>query len=447
MQKAVTQTDPKVCIIGAGSSGIAAAKALADREISFDCFEKSDGVGGLWVFNATGGAGAAYRSLVCNTSRERTGYRDFPMPRGFPDFPDHARMAEYFNAYVDHFRLRDRISFHTEVIRVERLEDERWRITINSGEARAYDVLIVANGHHWDPRWPNPPIPGRGGGDTLHSHDYRSPTEPLDLRDRRVLVVGLGNSAVDIASELSQPGMARKVLLSIRRGVWILPRQFWGRPLDRLPGTHPLTPWRVQSLILSVLVRLSGGVPWRSGLPKPNHPILAAHPTISDTLLDRAREGLIIPKPAIAEFRDRRVRFDDGSEETVDAVIYCTGYKVTFPFFDSGFLAAPDNDLPLWRHLIRPGDSTLFFVGLVQPLGAIMPIAEAQARLIGDHVCGRYALPPLEQMEAEMNRERRRMFRRFVKSDRHTMEVDFDRYLYDLERERKAGRRRASARV
>lgn len=442
MRRAVIHSDPKVCIIGAGSSGIAVAKALSDRRVAFECFERSDDVGGLWVFNPSAGTGAAYRSLVTNTSRQRTGYRDFPMPRGFPDFPHHTHMADYFNAYVDRFGLRDRITFGTEVTRAERLENGKWRVELNGAELRTYDVLVVANGHHWDPRWPVPPYPGRYGGESTHSHDYRSPTEPVDLRDRRVLVVGLGNSAVDIASELSQPGVVRSVLLSARRGVWILPKRFCGRPLDRLPATHPLTPWRVQSLILSTLVRISGRVPWRFGLPKPDHPILAAHPTISDTLLDRVRAGLITPKPAIASFRDRRIRFEDGSEEAVDAVIYCTGYKISFPFFDTEFLSAPDNDLPLWKRMVRPGDSTLFFVGLVQPLSAIMPIAEAQAGLIADLVCGRYALPTGEQMKTEMDRERRRMFTRFVTSDRHTMEVDFDRYIYDLYRERKAGRRR-----
>jgi len=435
----------KVCVIGAGSSGITAAKALADRGVDFDCFEKTDGVGGLWVFDAERRAGAAYRSLVSNTSRQRTGFRDFPMPDTFADFPHHTQMAAYFNDYVDHFGLRDRIVLNTEVTRAERREDQTWRIQLNGGETRPYDVLIVANGHHWDPRWPEPPFSGQYGGDVIHGHDYRSLTEPLDLRGRRVLVVGLGNSAADIASELSGPGKARTVLLSARRGAWILPKRFWGRPLDRLPGTHPRTPWRVQSLILSILLRLSGRLPWRFGLPKPDHRILAAHPTISDTLLERVREGLISHKPAVAAFRDRRARFVDGSEEAVDAVIYCTGYKVTFPFFDPEFLAAPDNDLPLWRHLVRPGDKTLFFVGLVQPLGAIMPIAEAQSRLIADHVCGRYALPSRKQMTMEMDLERHRMFSRYVTSQRHTMEVDFDRYIYDLKREHEAGRRRVEA--
>ena len=437
---------PHVCIIGAGSSGIAAAKALADRGIPFDCFEKTDQVGGLWVFDESGREGAAYRSLVSNTSRQRTGYRDFPMPDGFPDFPDHTQMAAYLKSYVDHFGLRERKTFNTAVTRAELLEEKKWRVVLNGTEARTYDVLVVANGHHWDPRWPDPPFSGRYDGDVIHARDYRSPTEPLDLRRRRVLVVGMGNSAADIASELSGLGCARSVLLSTRRAAWILPKRFWGRPLDQLPATHPLTPWWLQSLILSILVKLTGRVPWRSGLPKPDHRILAAHPTISDTLLESVSDGLITPKPAVAGFQGRRVRFEDGSESIVDAVIYCTGYKVTFPFFDPGFVTALDNDLPLWRHLIRPGDRSLFFVGLVQPLGAIMPVAEAQSRLIADHVSGRYVLPSRQQMEAEMDRERRRMFSRFVSSRRHTMEVDFDRYLHELDRERSSGQRRAMSR-
>src|ERR1700745_1215583 len=108
-------TLPTVCVIGAGSSGIAAAKALHERGFAFDCFEKSDRVGGNWVYGNTNGMSSAYRSLHINTSRDRMEYADFPMPRDYPDFPHHPHIPRYFDAYVDHFGFRERITFRTGV--------------------------------------------------------------------------------------------------------------------------------------------------------------------------------------------------------------------------------------------------------------------------------------------------------------------------------------------
>ena len=264
------------------------------------------------------------------------------------------------------------------------------------------------------------------------------------MAGKRVVLVGLGNSAVDIADELSHSGIARQIYLSVRRGAWILPKRILGRPIDQLSVTHPLVPWQVQSLLTRVILKLfTSAPPWRYGLPRPDHPPLGAHPTISDHALEHLREGRIVPKPAISRLEGRRVRFADGSAVEADVVLYCTGYRISFPFFDPAFLSAPDNDLPLWRRLLRPGEPDLFFVGLLQPLGAIMPLAEAQARLIAACLAGEYALPDRQTMRGEMERERQQLAARYVRSDRHTMEVDFDRYLFELKREHRAGERRA----
>ena len=235
--------------------------------------------------------------------------------------------------------------FNTEVISAQQLADDRWQISLSNGENRFYDALVVANGHHWDPRWPNPPYPGQFAGDALHAHAYRDPTEPVDMRRKKVLVVGLGNSAMDIACELAHPESAAKVLLSGRRGVWVLPKRAFGRPIDQLPGAH--MPWRLQSLTLAGVIRATLGVPWHHGLPRPDHGPLAAHPTLSQDLYDHIDRGAIIPKPGITHLGERSVTFDDGTAEDVDVIVYCTGYKINFPFFDPGFLAAPGNDLRL----------------------------------------------------------------------------------------------------
>src|SRR5262245_62170315 len=149
---AVVTLLPTVCVIGAGSSGIAAAKALAAHGFEFDCFDASDRVGGNWVWGNTNGMASAYRSLHINPSRVKMEYTDFPMPESYPDFPHHTHIAAYFDAYVDHFGFRDRITFETRVARAERRAGGGWDVTTDRYGTRSYDALIVANGHHWDAR-------------------------------------------------------------------------------------------------------------------------------------------------------------------------------------------------------------------------------------------------------------------------------------------------------
>ena len=385
-----SQRLPTVCVIGAGSSGIAAAKALHERGIEFDCFETSDRVGGNWVFGNVNGMSAAYRSLHINTSRARMEYSDYPMPSAYPDFPHHTQIAEYFDAYVDRFGFRDRITFQTGVERARRGDDGVWDLTLSTGETRRYDALLVANGHHWDPRWPEPPYPGELTGIQMHAHDYVDNTE---LRDRDVLVVGIGNSAMDIAVESSF--VARRTLISSRRGAYILPKYLFGRPLDQI-GVNSLTgrtPWRLRQAALSALYRIGVGEMPDYGLPAPDHKLGEAHPTISSDFLNRIAHGEISWRPGVASLDGERVRFADGAAEPVDVIIWCTGYKVTFPFFEEQFISAPDNDLPLFRRVVKPGIDNLFFVALLQPLGATMPLAEAQGRWIADYLCGDYLLP------------------------------------------------------
>src|SRR5689334_23195402 len=135
-------TLPNACLIGAGSSGIAALKKLVDAGIDVDCSEKSDRIGGNWVFGNRNGMSAAYRSLHINTSRDRMEYADYPMPRSLPDFPHHTQIARYFDSYADHFGLREAIEFETGVERAARRPDGVWEVTTERGGARMYDALL-----------------------------------------------------------------------------------------------------------------------------------------------------------------------------------------------------------------------------------------------------------------------------------------------------------------
>jgi cation diffusion facilitator CzcD-associated flavoprotein CzcO len=428
----------KVCVIGAGSSGIAACQVLQARGIEFDCFEKGSGIGGNWRYGNDNGMSSAYRSLFINTSRVRMEYASYPMPADFPEYPHHTQIARYFEDYVDHFGFRDRIRFRTEVTRVEQA-GERWEVTLDDGETRDYDAVLVANGHHWDPKYPEPPFPGQEtfGGEQLHSHWYREPDERFV--DRNVLVLGIGNSATDIAAETSR--VSSMTYLAMRRGAYVLPKFIGGVPLDQLaPSWANRLPFALTRVLLMREVNRVQGPMELYGLPKPDHKLGQAHPTISADLLTRIGHGRVTVKPNIERIDWSTVRFEDGTEVRIDTIVWCTGYKVTFPFLDASLLDTAANQVPLYRRVVHPRRPGLYFIGLVQPLGAIMPIAERQSEWVADLLEGAAALPEPEQMERAVERDDRALRKRYVASSRHTIQVDFHAYMRQLARERRRRR-------
>jgi hypothetical protein len=198
---------------------------------------------------------------------------------------------------------------------------------------------------------------------------------------------------------------------------------------------------RINQTLLELLV----GKVEDYGLPKPDHRLGEAHPTLSNELLSLLRSGRVTPKPALAELGPmNQVRFVDNTLASADAIVFCTGYNVRFPFFDQNFIDVHDNDLPLFFRVHPPRIANLFFVGLCQPLGAIFPIAEAQSHWIAEQLVGEYLLPSTREMSRHITDTKKRLESRYVPSRRHTMQVDFDDYFAALARERNRGRRRAA---
>ena len=432
------------CIIGAGSSGITAAQVLAARGIDFDCFEMGSQVGGNWRYGNDNGVSSAYRSLHINTSRQAMEYAAYPMPESLPDYPSHWQIAQYFDDFVDHFGLRERITFRTEVVKVVPADGGGYDVTIRAREERSepetrhYDNVIVANGHHWDPRWPEPAFPGSDTfpGQQVHAHYYRTPEE---LVGKRVVVLGIGNSATDIAVESSR--VAKATYLAMRRGAHIIPKYMFGMPTDHLTDS-PLArgPFFLQKLGMRTMLRLSTGRLGDYGLPTPDHDVLEAHPTVSDDLLTRLGHGDITVKPNIARFEGSTVHFTDGSTAEADVVVYCTGYQVSFPFLDGTVVGAEDNHVDLYRRVVSPDHPGLYFVGLIQPLGAVMPLAEQQSHWVAELIAGEVTLPPLAEMRQQIAAYDAALRKRYVASKRHTIQVDAHKYKAELLKERRARR-------
>ena len=436
----------RVCIIGAGSSGIAACQVLHARGIPFDCFEAGSAVGGNWRYNNDNGMSSAYRSLRAKTSRRCMQYAAFPMPLDYPDYLSHELIAEYLDNFVDHFGFRGMIQFRTEVTKAEPAAGGGWDVTVrrrDTGAVRTerYRAVLVANGHHWDPQYPEPAFPGAGtfAGQQMHSHHYRTP-EPL--AGKRVLVLGVGNSACDVAADCSL--VAGRTLLAMRRGAHIVPQYLFGRPTDHLTLTRLGTraPFRLQSLVVALLLRMAQGNVTRYGMPRPDHRVLCAPPTVSDSLLSKLDDGDIVVKPAIDGFHGDCVRFADGSREPVDVVIYCTGYKISFPFLNETTIGIDGKQIPLYRRIVPPQLPGLYFIGLIQPIGAVMPIAEIQSQWVADLLQGNATLPTNQQMNREIAGYTAATVKRYRACTTHAIQVDFLAYMREIRRERHMGVRR-----
>jgi dimethylaniline monooxygenase (N-oxide forming) len=436
----------RVCIIGAGSSGIAACQVLDARGIEFDCYEAGSEVGGNWRYLNDNGMSSSYKSLHINTSREIMEYKSFPMRHDYPTYPNHVQIAQYFDRFVDHFGFRDRIQFKTEVVSVQPAGDGEWDVTVRRRDAkrtttRRYHSVLVANGHHWDARWPEPAFPGADTftGVQTHSHHYKTFE---GYEGKRVLVLGIGNSACDIAVETCK--VAERTFLAMRRGAHVVPKYIFGIPTDHLT-TSPLaryTSGRLQRATGALMMRFARGDVTKYGLPKPDHRFGEAHPTISDDLLVRLGHGDITVKPNIDRLDGDTVHFTDGTSEQIDVIVYCTGYKITFPFFDASLLEAHDNEISLFHRVVDPQHPGLYFIGLVQPLGAIMPLAEAQSEWVADLLDGRATLPSEAEMRREIDVYHRSLRKRYVKSKRHTIQVDFLEHFAELKKERAEGAKR-----
>ncbi|MFF2777333.1 flavin-containing monooxygenase [Streptomyces sp. NPDC058052] len=431
----------RVAVIGAGAAGLAAAKALLDEGLDVTVLERGSRPGGLWAGDGTGadagGGSPAYDSLHLNTSKGRTGFARFPMPEEWPDYPSAALVAGYLAEYADVFGVTARIRFGAHVTSVRRA-DAGWEVTAG-GDPEPYDAVVVANGHNRDPKWPAPAYPGTFHGTQLHAHDYRTPDV---FAGRRVLVVGMGNSAMDLAVDASYVSDG-PVLLSARRGTHIVPKYLFGRPADATGGALAVLPWRIRQTVAQAVLRLAVGTPERYGLPRPAGGLFQDHPTISDTILHRLTHGEVVARPGVARLDGGRVVFTDGTSEDVDVIVWATGYRVTLPFLGPEWRGDDPEALPLYRRVFHLDDPTLAFVGLMQSTGAALPVVEAQAELAAAYLSGRYALPSPDAQRASVARAHAAAVRRWG-DRRPMMRVDFDRYVAELPREIRAGVRRAA---
>jgi NADPH-dependent 2,4-dienoyl-CoA reductase/sulfur reductase-like enzyme len=420
----------KVCIVGAGFSGIAAAKTMHERGIPFDCLERENDIGGLW--NSATNTGVVYDTTYLVSSRKCTAFADYPFPDEYPTYPSHREALDYLRNYAKEFGILDRIEFNTRVEGVERASQGGWRVQIKGEDRpRFYRALVIASGHHDVPRVPN--IPGKFTGEIMHSRDYR---HVLQLAGKRVVVLGAGNSACDIVVDATS--VARSVHQSMRRGTYFVPKFMFGRPTDGIVNFCEKLPMPrfLRNLLYTFWHRLTVGSNTRYGLPEPEHWIMDTHPTMNTVLPQLVAHGRIGIKPDVTEFEGRIVRFSDGTEVEADLVVFATGYEIAIPFVENDLIFGPDRRPKLFLNVFHPEYDDLFAVGLIQANGSIWRLADAQSKLVASFL-----------VAASEQHERAAWFRKlkaqghthfptgsYVQSERHRLEANYYAYRRQLKR-------------
>jgi len=402
----------RVCVVGAGPSGLTAVKTLRQAGLEALCFEMSSVIGGHWVIDNPNGRAAAYRSLRTNTPKRMSRFSDYEMPDAWPAYPSHDQVRAWLESYVDAFGFRDAIHTRTTVTHAAPRDGGGWDVSLATadGEARieTYDALVAASGSYWEPRLPR--WEGTFDGRILHAQDYRDPATPFDTRGKHVIVVGIGNTGCELACEIAAGGAA-SVHISARGGTWIMPKTVNGAPAsDAAPMTHPTDPvirplnllpaWarqaafqriakhRILGMFAERMARLQAlGLP-----PPPAHP-LSKRPTTSDEIVGALESGAVKARPAIERLDGAGAVFADGSRLHADLVLCATGYRLSYPYLDIRIADTRADDLSLFMGTVAADREDLYFVGVSRPTGAFWPIAEAQAQFVAAMLTGAYRPP------------------------------------------------------
>ena len=427
------RADRRVCVVGAGPCGLTTLKNLIAAGLNnVVCYDEGAAIGGNWVFHEGPDRGSVYDATHLISSRRLSEFEDFPMPSDYPDYPSHRLVRAYFESYAAQFGLMRLIQLQARVDAANLRPDGRWMVVVSDLEGsrqEVFDDLIVCSGHHRDPFMPD--VPGAFSGEMLHARDYKR-AEPF--RGQRVLVVGGGNSACDIAVDIGR--VASQTCISLRRGYHFVPKLMFGRPTDvqyararrlRLPKS-----WL--QFLVGALVRFNVGEPERYGLQRPAGRLFEMHPTVSSDILVALREGRVSPRPGIARLDGNGVSFRDGRTQPFDAIVWATGYRERFSFLETTVVDwAPGDQPPLFLRMMHRRIPNLFFISLFQPIGCIWRLADHQARIAALQIAGQLQRPA--DIGARVADQISSPHWRFDASPRHALEVDYHDFRRELLKE------------
>jgi hypothetical protein len=355
----------KYLIIGAGFVGLGIAQALQEAKIPYEQIEKSDRIGGNWYHGV-------YEMAHIISSRKITQFSNFPMPQDYPHFPSAAQMLAYLNSFAEHFQLDKNIELNREVSLVQPIENNLWLVTFSDGNRRIYKGIIICNGHHWQKRFPK--FTGKFNGKIIHSKDYQKTAQ---LQGKKVLVIGGGNSACDIAAEAAR--VAQKSVLSLRESVWFLPKSVAGIPFCDL--VQWWMPEWFQRLFAYSIIRFTFGTHESYGLAKPGYQIFKKHPTLNNEVPYYIQHGRIIPKPEVKLLDGDSVEFVDGTKEEIDLIVCATGYHVAYPFLPPELQRVRGSIVNCYAGSFLDDYQGIYFIGWGQARGGVGSIISAYGKL------------------------------------------------------------------
>jgi hypothetical protein len=412
----MTGATVRYCIIGAGPSGLAQARAFRARGIDFDLYERHTDVGGLWDLENPGSA--MYESAHFISSRTQSGFLGFPMPTSYPDYPRREQVLEYLRSFAAAYELRPHMHLGAAVERV--IPHANGATVRVEGRDVEYAGVVCATGINWSP---NVPIyPGDFSGTLRHSVSYRS---PLEFAGKRVLIIGLGNSGADIACDAAR--YAAKAYVSVRRGYHFIPKHIFGKPADVFAHEGPKLPKWLELAVFTWLQRIVVGDTTSLGMPKPDHRVLESHPLMNDQLLHHLRHGDVMLKPDIEAFAGRSVRFKDATEVEVDEVLTATGYRMTLPYLDASELEHEGKRVSHVLTVFSRKHPALFTLGFVELNGALYPHLDRLAALVAEYARAQERDPPAAQRFRDLVRGFQQDLSggvRYVRSDRHDFYCD-----------------------
>lgn len=367
-------------VIGAGPAGLAALRAFRQQGLPVEAVEQHADIGGQWLYGAENSAVYATTHLI--SSKGTTAFLDYPMPEDWPPYPHHAQVQEYLRAFARDHDLYPLITFNCRLERLQR-SDAGWLAHFSDGRSRQYDGVVIANGHLTEPDLPE--LPGSFDGEILHSKVYKTPDI---FAGKRVLVVGAGNTGCDIVVDAVHH--AAQVLWSVRGGNHFVPKFIAGRPADE--GNHQrkiILPRWLRSWLHEKVLRILVGPPERFGLPKPAHRLYDRTPIVNSLVLQHLGQGDVQVRTTIREVQGRKVVFADGRSDEVDLILLATGYRIVFPFLDTGMLNWRGAGPHLFMNIFPPRDIGLFVVGLLEGAGIGWPGRDLQARLVAAYIKAR----------------------------------------------------------
>lgn len=411
-----------VAVVGAGPAGLTMARRLAASESSFVVFEQHSDVGGIWDVDAPNSP--MYDSAHFISSKTKSGFPGFPMPDSFPDYPKHDQILSYIRSFADHYNLRSHIQFNTSIKQAVLDNEGLWELTLSTGEVRKSRYLVCANGVTWHPNevtWP-----GNFNGEQRHSVSYRSPEE---FAGKRVLIVGAGNSGVDIACDAAFS--ADQAFLSLRRGYHFLPKHLYGKPSDVFASEGPKLPSWVEKQYYKFVLNMVTGDLTKYGLPKPDHKLFESHPLMNTQILHYLGHGDCIAKNDVVELDGDDVVFADGSRELIDLILTATGYQHCSPYLEEGTLDDRNGRPDLYLNLFSRKHNNLAVLGFVEFASAAYQNFDRMAELI---VADIVAAPnsQLKTTLAQLKKQDTPDLKNghtYVDSARHANYVEVDGYL------------------